>query len=123
MRAKPWGFAKGGMTKNGREVQGGLTPHVKPPCVYFSKSARYIEFSLRSFSLVPAAAGCGNTEETTVPFFCISAQKEVCAVHPHSLPFAFSEQVLQTAILQFVYAPARKMRDFKGSIPLTLGFQ
>lgn len=39
------------------------------------------------------------------------------------LPFAFSEQALQAAFLQFVYTTVKKMRDFKGSIPLTLGFQ
>lgn len=74
-------------------------------------------------SLVPAAAGCGNAEETTALFFCISAQKEVCTTHLHRLPFAFSEQALQAAVLQFVYTTAREMRDFKGNIPLTLGFQ
>ena len=47
------------------------------------------------------------------------------AVRPSSagLPFAFSEQALQVAFLQFAYAPARKMRDCKGSISLLLGFQ
>lgn len=74
-------------------------------------------------SSIPAAAGCGNAEETIIPFFCIPAQKEVCAVHLHGLPFAFSEQALQAAFLQFVYAPAREMKDCKGSISLTLGFQ
>ena len=74
-------------------------------------------------SSIPATAGCGNAEETAVPFFCIPAQKEVCVTHLHGLPFAFSEQALQAAFLQFVYAPARKMRDFKGSIPLPRGFQ
>jgi len=29
----------------------------------------------------------------------------------------------QAVVLQFAYAPAKKMRDFKGNIPLTLGFQ
>ena len=77
----------------------------------------------RSFSHVPAAAGGGDAGETIFSFSCISAQKEVCVTHPHRLPFAFSEQALQAAFLQFVYTTARKMRDFKGSIPLTLGFQ
>ena len=71
----------------------------------------------------PRRANRGNVEETIVPFFCISAQKEVCATHLRRLPFAFSEQALQAAFLQFVYVPARKMRDCKGNIPLTLGFQ
>ena len=31
------------MEGNDRETQGGLTQHVKPSCVYFNKSARYIE--------------------------------------------------------------------------------
>ena len=41
---------------------------------------------------------------------------EICSV------FAFSEQVFQAAFLQFVYAPARKMRDCKGNIPFAAGF-
>lgn len=44
-------------------------------------------------------------------------------MHPHRLPFAFSEQSLQAAFLQFVYAPAMEMRDCKGNISLPLGFQ
>ena len=43
-------------------------------------------------------------------------------MHPHRLPFAFSEQALQAAFLQFVYAPAREMRNCKGNIPFAAGF-
>lgn len=46
---------------------------------------------------VPATAACGNAEETTVPFFCIPVQKEVCATHLCRIPFAFSEQAWQAA--------------------------
>lgn len=31
--------------------------------------------------------------------------------------------IFKLLLLQFAYAPAKKMRDFKGNIPLTLGFQ
>ena len=44
------------MEGNDRETQGGLTQHVKPSCVYFNKSARYIEFSPRSFPTRPRHA-------------------------------------------------------------------
>ena len=55
---------------------------------------------LNSFRLPlpsPPRADRGNAEETAVPFFCISVQKEVCATHLRRLPFAFSEQALQAA--------------------------
>ena len=34
----------------------------------------------------------------------------------------YLEQACQSAFLQFVYEPARKMRDFKGNIPFGAGF-
>ena len=60
----------------------------------------------------------------------------ICAHYQHSLKaavtfipagdsysgFLFSS-CAKKLIFQIVYAPAKKMRDFKGSIPLTLGFQ
>ena len=49
-------------------------------------------------------------------------QKRKSATHRYGLPFAFSEQALQAAFLQFVYAPAKKMRDCKGNIPFAAGF-
>ena len=70
---------------------------------------------------VPTTAGCGNAEETAVPFFCISAQKEVCAKHPHMLPFAFSEQVFQAAFLQFGDTAKKIWGVQRGSPPLCRG--
>lgn len=33
------------------KTQGGLTQHVKPPCVYFNKSARYPSFLCKHYFL------------------------------------------------------------------------
>ena len=84
----------------------------------------YIEiFPVRS-PPVPAAADRRNAEEIAVPFFCISAQKEVCAMCLHRLPFAFSEQSLQAAFCSLYMHLQGKSGVFRGEqSPLTLGFQ
>ena len=64
---------------------------IKSMTIFFSSVAKCVVV-LSHLKLVPAAADCGNAEETAVPFFCISVQKEVCVTHLHRLPFAFSEQ-------------------------------
>lgn len=76
--------------------------------------------SIRYLSSPPR--GSRECRRKCFPFFCISVQKEVCATHLCRLPFAFSEQALQAAFLQFVHTPARKMRDCKGNIPFAAGF-
>ena len=69
----------------------------------------------------PRRAGCGNAEETTVHFFCIFAQKEVCATHLCRLPFAFSEQALQAAFCSLYMHLRGKWGISKGIFPLALG--
>ena len=87
-----------------------------------SLSRLYWDFP-RSFFIVPATAGCGNAEETTVHSFCISAQKKVCVTHPRRLPFAFSEQALQAAFCSLYMHLRGKWGIAKGTFPLPLGFQ
>jgi hypothetical protein len=60
-----------------------------------------------------------------VKLLCAS-ERNRCNPHPAQdgdySGFVFSEQTLQAAFWQFVYAPAKEIRDCKGNILFAAGF-
>lgn len=98
---------------NDRERQEGLTQHVRPSCVYLNKSARYIEiFPVRCPPSPPRrAAGM----QKKAPFRLLHFRPKGSLCHaPAQASFCIFCADIASCILQFVYAPAKKMRDCKG---------